>query len=73
MGSQLERHPNTSGISPTVLPLSLTMTTPDDLSTLIARCQAAARAEATDAAGRVDPVAEALAFRRLIVEAASRD
>lgn len=68
------QHPSeTSGIYPPRLPLCLVMTPEPDLSDLIARCQADARAEATDAAGKVDPLKEALAFRRLIVEAASQD
>jgi hypothetical protein len=44
---------------------------PDDIQSLIAQCQAAARVEATRADGSVDDVAEALAFRRLVVEAAA--
>ena len=50
------------------------MTNPDDdpdrLRAIINRATAQARAEATDADGRVDALKEALAFRRLIVEAA---
>ena len=49
------------------------MTDSAELSALIARCQATARTEATDADGRVDPLKEAVAFRRLIVEAASQE
>ena len=47
---------------------------PDDdpgrLRAIIDRATAQARAEATDADGKVDALREALAFRRLIVEAA---
>lgn len=46
---------------------------PEDIRTLIDRVTAQARAEATDADGKVDALREALAFRRLIVEAASQD
>ena len=49
----------------------MTEPTPDDpIRTLIDRVTAQARAEATDEHGRVDALKEAVAFRRLIVEAA---
>lgn len=45
---------------------------PDDtIQSLITAAQAAARVEATREDGTVDAVAEALAFRRLVVEAAA--
>lgn len=44
-----------------------------DISALVARAQAEARAEATRGDGTVDVLAEAVAFRRLMVEAASAD
>lgn len=54
------------------LPLCLVMTPDPDLATLIRTAQAEARAEATRPDGSVDSVAEALAFRRLVTEAAAR-
>ena len=48
------------------------MTNDPDLATLIRTAQAEARAEATRPDGTVDSVAEALAFRRLVTEAAAR-
>ena len=46
------------------------MPTDDPIRTLIDRVTAQARDEATDADGKVDALKEAVAFRRLIVEAA---
>ena len=51
-------------------PTPLNSMTAPDIRALIAQAQAAARAEATREAGSVDDYAEALAFRRLLVEAA---
>jgi len=48
------------------------MTDPD-LMALVRRVQEQAKLEATRADGSVDALAEAVAFRRLIVEAASED
>lgn len=51
-------------------PTPLNSMTAPDIRALIAQAQAAARAEATREDGSVDDYAEALAFRRLLVEAA---
>ena len=44
-----------------------------DISALVARAQAEARREATREDGTVDVLAEAVAFRRLMVEAAASE
>lgn len=49
------------------------MTDEPDIRSLITAAEAQARAEATRADGSVDAVAEALAFRRLLLEAAARE